>query len=110
MSKRKKGGVYPLAYLECRAVGPGGTTICFYPDHEKKMIKAIWNNESVPSGGYDDATYEAADVQIARSKILGHAYFLQSFHTLLLRRASTVSFAEGGSVPADSSKSMEERK
>ena len=39
--------------ISCRAVGPGGTTVAFYP--EKDGLKAIWTNENCPFSEYDTA-------------------------------------------------------
>jgi hypothetical protein len=57
MSKR------PLFAIDCRSVGPGGTTVEFYAtDHG---LKAIWTNENCPYVGdgvrADLATNEASD-------------------------------------------------
>jgi hypothetical protein len=43
----------------CRNVGPGGTTVDFYP--EKDGLKAIWTNENCPYSAHDNETYEAED-------------------------------------------------
>lgn len=43
MAQRKPNAV---AHIDCRAVGPGGTTIAFYPNGDR--IKYIWSNEWTP--------------------------------------------------------------
>jgi len=41
-----------LDSINCRSVGPGGTTVSFYAT--KDGVKAIWTNENCPYE-YDDA-------------------------------------------------------
>lgn len=49
--------------IDCRSVGPGGTSVCFYPTQEG--VKCIWENENCPYdfGGVkiDRDTREASD-------------------------------------------------
>ena len=50
-----------LTSINCRMVGPGGTTVDLYLTQEG--IKAIWHNENCPYDicDLDDETYEAED-------------------------------------------------
>lgn len=52
---------YPSLSISCRMVGPGGTTVGFYPQKDGKTIKAIWHCEGIPYGDYNEDTYEAED-------------------------------------------------
>lgn len=36
----------PVADIDCRSVGPGGTTVRFYPC--PTGVKAVWTNENCP--------------------------------------------------------------
>jgi hypothetical protein len=57
-----------ITSIDCRSVGPGGTSVDFYPGRDREgvpIIKAIWTNENCPYE-YDDATvdpetYESSD-------------------------------------------------
>lgn len=49
--------------IDCRMVGPGGTTLMFYPTPEG--IMAVWTNENCPYEGknvtFDKETWAASD-------------------------------------------------
>ncbi len=49
----------PIFKISCRVVGPGGTTVAFYPT--SGGLKAIWSNENCPYSEADPSTDEAYD-------------------------------------------------
>lgn len=52
-------GKNTLLSISCRVVGPGGTTVDFYPTNGG--LKAIWHNENCPYTPCNEETYEAED-------------------------------------------------
>lgn len=49
----------PIIYIECRDVGPGGTSVDFYVN--ENGLVGIWYNENCPYTSMNEFTSEADD-------------------------------------------------